>query len=687
MQASPEVVAVVDIVRSYLQDEWFTAADEGMPILDASNSEVVARWSTSTVEVAKAYDYARRVGGPALRKLTFTERAAILKQLAGYLNDRREEHYYPASYQTGATLFDSRFDVDGGIGVLFAYASKGRRELPDSHVYTDGPVEQLSKDGSFVAQHIYTPMHGLALFINAFNFPVWGMLEKFAPAFLAGIPVVVKPAEQTGYVTEKVFADMVESQLLPPGAISLICGSTDGLLENLTSQDVLAFTGSAATAAALRTHPAIVRQAVRFTAEADSLNAAILGPDATAGEPEFDLFIRELGRELTVKAGQKCTAIRRAFVPSAELDAVVEALKARLAKVVVGDPRAEGTTVGPLATLEQRDEFLANLDKLTVAADVVIGGPDSTAAAALPDSGAFVAPTVLRARERRATPVHTVEAFGPLTTLIGYDSADEVVELAALGEGSLVGSVYSYDPSFVQNVVLGAAAQHGRMIVIDRDDAKSSTGHGSPLPLLVHGGPGRAGGGEELGGIRGVLHYMQRTAVQGSPRALAAVTGRWVAGAPTVTTPDHPFRQYLEDLTIGEVLHTEGHTVTEQDISRFVELTGDSFYAHTDPEAAAQNPLFGGIVAHGYYLISRVAGLFVDPAPGPVLANYGLDNLRFVTPVKVGDTISAQLTCKEKKARQSEEYGEVRWDLLVRNQDGELVASYDVLTLVAKRPS
>jgi len=674
------------LVRSYLKDSWFTASDEGEPLLDASTSAEVARWSTSPVDVAGMYDHARSVGGPALRRLTFTERAAILKQLAVYLNDRKESDYYPLSFATGATLFDSRFDVDGGIGVLFAYSSKGRRELPDAHVYTDGPVEQFSKDGSFVAQHIYTPMHGLALFINAFNFPVWGMLEKFAPAFLAGVPVVVKPAEQTGYLTERVFADMVGSGLLPPGSISLVCGSTDGLLENLTSQDVVAFTGSAATARLLRQHPTVVSRAVRFTAEADSLNAAILGPDAAPGEPEFDLFVRELGREITVKAGQKCTAIRRAFVPADRIEPVLEALRARLAKVVVGDPRDEGTTMGALATLDQRAEFEANLGRLAAAADIAIGGPNSAEAAKLPADGAFVTPTVLTARDRRAEQVHTVEAFGPLATVIGYDGVDEVVELAALGEGSLVGSVYSYDPSFVRDVVLGAAAHHGRMIVIDRDDAKTSTGHGSPLPLLVHGGPGRAGGGEELGGIRGVLHYMQRTAIQGSPRALSAVTGRWVAGAPTVTEGVHPFRRHLEDLAIGEVLHTEGHTVTAEDIDRFVELTGDSFYAHTDPEAAAANPLFGGIVAHGYYIVSRVAGLFVEPSPGPVLANFGLDNLRFITPVKVGDTIRAQLTCKEKKARQTENYGEVRWDLMVRNQDDEVVASYDVLTLVAKRP-
>jgi oxepin-CoA hydrolase/3-oxo-5,6-dehydrosuberyl-CoA semialdehyde dehydrogenase len=677
---------VAEVLSSYLADEWVEpSAAAAIDILDASTSQVVSRWSTAPVNVARMYAHARDVGGPALRRLTFTERAAILKQLAGYLNDRRGADYYPLAMAGGATLFDSKFDVDGGIGVLFAYASRGRRDLPDSQVYLDGPVESLARDGSFVAQHIYTPRHGLALFINAFNFPVWGMLEKFAPAFLAGIPVVVKPAEQTGYLTARVFADMVDSGLLPPGSVSLVCGAPDGLLDHLTGQDVLAFTGSAATARQLRQHPVVVREAVRFTAEADSLNCAVLGPDAVPGEPEFDLYVRELARELTVKAGQKCTAIRRAFVPSAQVDAVLEALAVRLAKVVVGDPRAEGTTMGPLASLEQRDELAANLAKLSEAAEVAIGGRYDGAADA--DSGAFVAPTVLRARDPRAGALHTVEAFGPVATVIGYDGADEAVALAALGEGSLAGSVYSYDPDFVRDVVLGAAAHHGRMIVIDRDDAKSSTGHGSPLPMLVHGGPGRAGGSEELGGIRGVLHYMQRTAVQGSPRALSAVTGRWVAGAPTVTDGVHPFRKHLEELAVGEVLLTESHTITEADIAEFVRLTGDSFYAHTDPVAAAANPLFGGIVAHGYLVLALAAGLFVDPDPGPVLANYGLDTLRLVTPARVGDSISVQLTCKEKKARQTENYGEVRWDAVVRNQKGELVAGYDVLTLVAKLPA
>ena len=678
---------MAELLRSYLGDQWVTPTDEGLALLDASTSEPVARWSNEPVDVAAAYDHARGVGGPALRRLTFTERAAILKQLATYLHDRRESDYYPLSFATGATLFDSKFDVDGGIGVLFAYSSKGRRELPDSTVYVDGPVEQASKDGSFVAQHIFTPRHGLALFINAFNFPVWGMLEKFAPAFLAGIPVVVKPAEQTAYLTAKVFADMVESDLLPPGAISLVCAAPDGLLDHLTGQDIVSFTGSAATARQLRQHPVVIRESVRFSAEADSLNCAILGPDAVPGEPEFDLFIRELSREITVKAGQKCTAIRRAFVPAGQVESVIEALTAKLAKVVVGDPRAEGTTMGALATLEQREELAANLQKLATDTEVVIGGLDSPAAKALPATGAFVPPTVLRARNAGADSVHTVEPFGPVATLIGYQGTDEVVQLAAMGEGSLVGSVYSYDPAFVRDVVLGSAAHHGRMLVVDRDDSRSSTGHGSPLPMLVHGGPGRAGGSEELGGIRGVLHFMQRTAVQGSPRALAAVTGRWVPGAPTVTEDVHPFRKHLEDLAIGQVLFTDSHTVTAEDIDSFVALTGDAFYAHTDPEAAARNPLFGGIVAHGYYVISRVAGLFVEPSPGPVLANYGLDNLRFITPVKVGDSIRAQLTCKEKKARQTENYGEVRWDLIVRNQNDELVATYDVLTLVAKRDS
>ncbi|MGI8881850.1 MAG: phenylacetic acid degradation bifunctional protein PaaZ [Jatrophihabitans sp.] len=672
---------MVKMLRSYAAGSWYEAADEGVVLPDASTGAAVARISSTGLDVAGMLTYAREVGGPAVGRLTFTQRAAILKQLALHLNERREERYYPLSAATGATLFDSRFDVDGGIGVLFAYSSRGRRELPDDVVFCDGPPEIQSKDGSFVAQHIYTSRRGAGVFINAFNFPVWGMLEKFAPAFLAGLPVIVKPASATAYLTEAVFADMVESGLLPDGSVQLICGSVGELFDHLTGQDAVAFTGSADTAARLRSHPTVVANSVRFTAEADSLNCSILGPDATPGTPEFDLYIREVFREITVKAGQKCTAIRRALVPATQVDAVVGALREKLAKVIVGDPRTEGSTMGALASVAQRDEVLRALKALGDVAEVAIGGD------VVEGDGAFLAPTVLVARDSDAEAVHSVEAFGPVTTVIGYRDVPDAVRLAALGGGSLVGSIVSYDPDAVRDLVRGAAAAHGRMLVLNRDDAMSSTGHGSPTPMLVHGGPGRAGGGEELGGIRGVEHFMQRTAVQGPPAMVAAVTGRWVAGAPRLEDDVHPFRKHLEELRVGETLITGTRTVTLEDIEKFADLTGDTFYAHMDEAAAAANPLFGGRVAHGYFLVSAAAGLFVDPDPGPVLANYGLDNLRFLTPVYPGDTLTVALTCKDKKSRQSEDYGEVRWDVQITQQDGNPVATYDVLTLVAKKPA
>ncbi len=663
------------LLESYAQGRWQRAAEDGEPLLDAATGEQVARISSAGLDMAGVLDHARTVGGPALRSLTFHERAGLLKQLATHLQSCSEE-LYALSARTGATKADSDIDVGGGIGTLFAYSSKARRELPNDTVYIDGGVEVLSRKGGFVGQHICVPLRGAAVQINAFNFPVWGMLEKLAPAFIAGVPSVVKPASQTAYLTELVVRRIVESGLLPEGAISLISGSAGDLLDHLTGQDLVGFTGSATTAAKLRSHPVVVRNGVRFNAEADSLNCSILGLDAKPGTEEFDLFVREVAREMTAKAGQKCTAIRRAFVPREHVEPVVEALRAVLSQVVVGDPRDEATTMGALASLDQRDEVRRAV--LALGAEVVVGDP----AFAL-GQGAFLEPLLL-VGDSESQAVHDVEAFGPVSTVLPYDSVEHVVDLAARGLGSLVGSVVTADPGFARDVVLGAAAFHGRMLVLDRSCAKESTGHGSPMPTLVHGGPGRAGGGEELGGIRGVLHHMQRTAVQGSPATLTAITGRWVPGAPRVEDDVHPFRKTLGELQIGDSVVTATHEVTQAEIDRFVELTGDSFYAHTDPVAAAANPLFGGIVAHGYLVLSLAAGLFVDPAPGPVLANYGLDNLRFVTPVKPGDVIQVALTCKEKNPREGADYGEVRWDAEVTNADGAVVAHYELLTMVAR---
>ncbi|MFC4005544.1 phenylacetic acid degradation bifunctional protein PaaZ [Prauserella oleivorans] len=671
------------LLPSYVAGEWRTPSGEGVPVRDAVTGDEVARISADGIDRAAALDYGRTVGGPALRELTFHQRAALLKALASHLREHRDE-LYALSAKTGATLGDAKFDVDGGIGVLFAYASKGRRELPAGNVYVDGGVEQLGKGGTFLGTHIATPLRGVAVQINAFNFPVWGPLEKFAPAFLAGVPSLVKPASQTAYLTHKLVELMAGSGLLPDGAIQLLCGGAGDLLDHVTPQDLVSFTGSAATAARLRAHPAVVRHSVRFNAEADSLNCSILGPAATPGTAEFDLYVKQLVTEMTVKAGQKCTAIRRAFVPAELMDDVAQAVSERLAKVTVGNPANPDVRMGALASLEQREEVRRSLKALLATGRVVFGDPERVDVVdADAQRGAFVSPVLLRADDPARAEPHEVEAFGPVSTLMPYTSVEQVVELAARGQGSLAGSVVTGDADFARDVVLGVAPWHGRLLVLDADDAKESTGHGSPLPGLLHGGPGRAGGGEELGGIRGVLHHMQRTAVQASPKALAAVTDRWVPGAPR-SEGEHPFRKSLAELRIGDSVVAGPRTVTDEDVAHFAEFTGDTFYAHTDPGAAAANPLFGGIVAHGYLVVSFAAGLFVSPEPGPVLANYGLENLRFLTPVKPGDALTVTLTCKQITPRAGADYGEVRWDTDVTNQDGESVAKYDVLTLVAK---
>ncbi|SDY85468.1 oxepin-CoA hydrolase / 3-oxo-5,6-dehydrosuberyl-CoA semialdehyde dehydrogenase [Amycolatopsis xylanica] len=671
------------LLRSYVSGEWHTSAEEGVPLHDATTGEEVARVSSAGVDMAATLDYGRRVGGPALRELTFHQRAALLKALASHLREHRDE-LYALSAKTGATLGDSKFDIDGGIGVLFTYGSKGKRELPNSTVYVDGAVEPLSKGGTFAGQHIATPLRGVAIQINAFNFPVWGPLEKFAPAFLAGVPSLVKPASQTAYLTARLVELIIESGILPEGSLQFIAGSVGDLLDHVTAQDLVSFTGSASTAQKLRAHPAIIRNAVRFNAEADSLNLSILGPDAKPGTVEFDLFVKQLTSEMTVKAGQKCTAIRRAFVPAELLDAVAEAASARLAKVTVGNPTAEGVRMGALASLEQREEVRRSLKALLDAGSIVFGDPEKVDVVdADAERGAFISPVLLKADPERAEP-HEVEAFGPVSTLLPYTSTEQLIDYAARGEGSLAGSIVTADTDFAREIVLGVAPWHGRLLVLDADDAKESTGHGSPMPQLVHGGPGRAGGGEEMGGIRGVMHHLQRTAVQGTPKLLSAVTGQWVAGAPRTISDEHPFRKSLAELKVGDAVVAGPRQVTQADIDHFTEFTGDSFYAHTDPEAAAANPLFGGIVAHGYLVVSFAAGLFVSPEPGPVLANYGLENLRFLTPVKVDDTLTVTLTAKQITPRVDQEYGEVRWDADVTNQNDESVAKYDVLTLVAK---
>jgi oxepin-CoA hydrolase/3-oxo-5,6-dehydrosuberyl-CoA semialdehyde dehydrogenase len=669
-------------LRSYVSGTWVTPDGEGDPVLDAVTGEEVARVSTAGIDMRGALDHARSVGGPALRDLTFHQRAALLKAIGGVLREHREE-LYALSARSGATLFDSRFDIDGGIGVVLSYASKAKRELPNEKIYVEGPPEQLGKGGQFLGQHILSPLRGVAVQINAFNFPVWGPLEKFAPAFVAGVPSLIKPASQTAYLTSRMVELIVESGLLPEGALQYVCGNAGDLLDHLEEQDLLGFTGSASTAQRLRSHPTVVSRSVRFNAEADSLNCSILGPDATPGTPEFDLYVKQLLQEMTVKAGQKCTAIRRAFVPAGVVDDVVEAVRAKLAKVIVGNPAEESVRMGALASLEQREEVRRSLKALQSAATIVFGDPEHVDVVGADEQrGAFLSPILLRADDAAAEELHAVEAFGPVSTIIGYRDTADVVDLAARGRGSLAGSIVTGDAHFARDVVLGVAPWHGRLLVLDQDDAAESTGHGSPMPMLIHGGPGRAGGGEEMGGIRGVLHHMQRTAVQASPRVLGAVTDRWVAGAPR-TEDEHPFRKSLAELRVGHSLMAGPRAVTLEDIEHFAHFTGDTFYAHMDEEAAAANPFFEGRVAHGYLIVSLAAGLFVQPDPGPVLANYGVDNLRFLAPVYPGDELTVTLTCKQISPRDGE-YGEVRWDADVTNQDGSSVAKYDVLTMVAK---
>ena len=681
------------ILPSYVKGGWWAPkSDAGATVVrDASTGDTVTTVSTKGLDLAGALEYARTVGQASLGELTFHQRALLLKEFAQILTARKDE-LYALSSRTGATKNDSMVDIDGGIGVLFTYASKGRRELPNARVYVDGPVESLSKDGSFLARHIYSRLPGVAVQINAFNFPVWGSLEKFAPAFLAGVPSLVKPATPTGYLAEAFVRILVESGRLPEGTLQLVSGSVPELFDHLRLGDLVAFTGSASTAERLRQSESVRTGGVRFTNETDSINASVLGEAAVSGTPEFDAFVRGVVTEMTVKAGQKCTSIRRVIVPRASADAVTAAVQQRIAeKIVLGDPRAEGVTMGPLASVEQRDEVHRQVGKLLDAGGRLVVGttdaPEVTHAdgsVSADDAGAFVSPVLLRFDDTSAEAVHEVEAFGPVASMLVYDTLDEAIALVGKGGGSLVTSIATHDPAEAVALMTGIAPYNGRVLVLDRDDARTSTGHGSPVPHLVHGGPGRAGGGEELGGIRAVLHHMQRTAIQGSPEMLTAITGIWHAGAVSNHEGKHPFRKTLEELKLGDSVVSGSREVTLADIEQFAEFTGDTFYAHMDEEAAAANPFFPGRVAHGYLLVSWAAGLFVDPDPGPVLANYGLENLRFLTPVSPGDSIRVVLTAKQITPRETDDFGEVRWDAVLINQKDEVVASYDVLTLVAK---
>jgi oxepin-CoA hydrolase / 3-oxo-5,6-dehydrosuberyl-CoA semialdehyde dehydrogenase len=676
-------------LRSFVAGNWIEGAGRPVELFHAVTGDKVAEFGSEGPDFAGMLRYAHQRGGPALRRMTFHQRAATLKRLAQFLLSKKEE-LYQLSAATGATRADSWLDIEGGIGVLFSYASKAIRETADETFYVDGPPEKLSPNGTFVGRHVCVPLDGAAVHINAFNFPCWGMLEKLAPTLLAGVPAVVKPASISCFLAESLGKAIVESGVLPDGAFQLVCGRPANILDDLTCQDVVTFTGSASTANMLRSHPRIIAESVRFNVESDSLNFAMLGPGVKKGSEEFNLFVQEVTREMTVKAGQKCTAIRRTLAPADAVDAVIDALTKELASVKVGDPAADGVKMGPLASHGQVGEVSRRARELGEAAELVCGRLDGAELAGADAAKGSFFPILLFYCDRplSSEAPHQVEAFGPVNTVMPYSGVDEAVELARKGRGSLVGSLFTLDDSVAREIALGVASYHGRLLLINRHSAKESTGHGSPLPPLVHGGPGRAGGGEELGGIRSVLRYMQRTALQGSPTTLTRVCHSYIKGAQTSEDGVHPFRKYFEELEIGDSLLTGRRTITEADVINFADLTGDHFYANTD-EIAAKESIFGQRVAHGYLVISIAAGLFVDPAPGPVLANYGLDNLRFTKPVYIGDTIHARLTCKEKTRRVTPEggipQGVVAWAVDVRNQEDTTVAAYTILTLVKRR--
>ncbi|GAB5464667.1 MAG: phenylacetic acid degradation bifunctional protein PaaZ [Candidatus Kapaibacteriales bacterium] len=681
-------------LESYLQGRWAAGEGQSETLFNAVTGEEIAAVSTKGLDLKGAIEYGRNVGGPALRKLTIHERSRRLKSLAFHLMDIKDQ-FYATSAWSGATKADSWIDIEGGIGTLFTYASKGRRELADKHFIVDGKPEPLSKGGTFIGQHIAVPLEGVAVHINAYNFPIWGMLEKLSPTIVAGMPAIIKPASATAYLTEQMVKAIIDSGFLPEGSLQLVTGSAGDMLDHVDYQDVVTFTGSAWTGRKLKSHPKIIENSVRFNMEADSLNFSMLGENDAPGTPEFDLFIKEVMREVTVKSGQKCTAIRRTIVPEKYVEDVRNALAKAIGSRTLGDPQKEGTKMGPLAGRKQAEDVRQALEKLKQEAEVVYGGgSDFEVNGADNSSGAFFPGTLLFADNPTSkTTIHEVEAFGPVTTMMPYKTRDEAIELAKLGRGALVGSVFSADDDFTREIVMGTAAHHGRLHLINRHSAKESTGHGSPLPQMVHGGPGRAGGGEELGGIRSVYHYMQRTALQGDPTTLTRITGDLMPGHRRVEADRHPFTKYYHELTVGEQLTTHRRTITETDIVNFANLSWDIFYAHTD-ETSIEDSIFEKRVAHGYFVISAAAGLFVNPKPGPVLANYGLDELRFTMPCYAGDTIYAKLTVKSKEEKEPKEdqklQGVVKWQVEVfryntnPEEEDEMVALATILTLVER---
>ncbi len=676
---------------NYVQGSWTEGKSNFASLYDASTGETIAEASTEGIDFGEMLGYARTIGSPALRKLTFHERARMLKALALHLNSKKDQ-FYKISFKSGATKIDSWIDIEGGFGNLFTYSSIGRRQMPNTPHYVDGNYVPLSKEGTFGGHHIHVPKEGVAIHINAFNFPVWGMLEKIAVNLLAGVPAVVKPATLTSYLTEAVVREIIASNILPEGALQLICGSARGILDHVESQDVVTFTGSATTGKMLKSHKNIVDYAVPFNMEADSLNCSILGPDAKPGTEEFKIFIKEVAKEMTVKAGQKCTAIRRIIVPENYIEEVHTGLKERLGKITIGNPATDDVRMGPLAGKTQQKEVMEKIEELSKCCNVLIDGrEDIKLISGDKEKGSFLSPTLLHCpAPLTSSAPHDIEAFGPVSTIMGYKRTEDAITLAKLGKGSLVGSIITGDDDFATEVVLGSASHHGRMMVLNKDSAKESTGHGSPMPQLVHGGPGRAGGGEEMGGMRGVFHYMQRTAIQGHPTTLSKITGVYQPGAAQIESDVHPFRKYFEEIKVGDTLVTGTRDITKEVIDEFADLSGDHFYAHKS-DSDFEGTLFDSQVAHGYFLISAAAGLFVDPPKGPVLANYGIDELRFIKPVYVGSKIHVRFTCKEKINQEPREdevpRGVVKWQVDVRDEEDESVALATILTLVANKPN
>ncbi len=673
---------------NYIQGQWANGDGDGQAVFDAVTGDIIAHATTKGLDFGEILKYGRKVGGPPLRKMTFQERGNMLKKLALHLTKRKDK-YYQVSYRTGATKLDSWIDIEGGFGNLFANASL-RRNFPNQTFHVDGDPIDLSRGENFMGHHIMVPKRGVAVHINAFNFPIWGMLEKCAVNWMAGVPAVVKPATATSFLTEVVVQEIIESGILPEGALQLICGSARTILDTVESQDVVTFTGSATTGRMLKAHPRITAEAVPFNMETDSLNCSVLGEDAVPGTPEFNLFIKEVKREMTVKCGQKCTAIRRIIVPEQLVEEVQIALGKELSRVTIGNPAVKEVRMGPLASRAQVTEVKNQVKELAKTAEIVYGDLDKIdVIGADASKGAFLSPILLLEKDpHKNIGVHEIEAFGPVSTIMPYKNLDDATELARMGKGSLCASIATFDDNAAREFVISAASHHGRILVLNRESAKRSTGHGSPLPTLVHGGPGRAGGGEEMGGMRGVKHYLQRCAIQGSPTTIGAITGIYQAGGKVVETPQHPFKYHFEDIKSGMSILTHKRTITDSDIQNFANLSWDVFYAHTDI-TSLQGSIFEKRAAHGYFLLAAAAGLFVHPAKGPVGANYGLDECRFIRPIYHNDTIQVRLTCKEKVERDSKgkehPTGVVKWYEEIFDQDGELVAMATILTLVQKK--